>query len=177
MTAPSAAAAKPPAKGWSEHVLQFTGAVIAPGGTAHSIGNFLFNGNDVQIGDSGTYQADINSAATLASLRSDTITATGVYLSPDATISLDDLSPGTTLPFGTVLTLIDDDSISPISGVFENLPDGSFVTVGSNTYQADYEGGLLGNALTLTVVPEPAMIGLCAALLPLVGRRVRRRPR
>ena len=35
---------------------------------------------------------------------------------------------------------------------FSNLPDGSTVTIGSNTFQADYEGGD-GNDLTLTVVP------------------------
>ena len=37
-------------------------------------------------------------------------------------------------------------------GTFRNLPDGATVTVGSNTFLANYEGGD-GNDLTLTVVP------------------------
>ena len=51
-----------------------------------------------------------------------------------------------------VLTVIDNTSADPISGTFSNLPDGGMITAGSNTFQADYEGGT-GNDLTLTVVP------------------------
>ena len=151
--------------------------VIAPGATAGSVGNFTFNGATVQIGPYGTYAADINSAASSASLRSDMITATGVNLSSGATIVLDDLAPTTALPAGTVLTLIDNDSIGPIIGAFANLADGSTVTVGENTYVADYEGGD-GNDLTLTVAaPEPTSLLLGGLLLaPALGRRRRRRP-
>ena len=39
-----------------------------------------------------------------------------------------------------------------IERTFVNLADGSTFTVGSNTFQASYEGGN-GNDLTLTVVP------------------------
>lgn len=39
---------------------------------------------------------------------------------------------------------------TPIGGTFSNLPDGSAFTVGSNTFQANYEGGS-GNDLTLGV--------------------------
>jgi hypothetical protein len=39
-----------------------------------------------------------------------------------------------------------------IAGIFINLPDGGTITVGSNTFQANYEGGD-GNDLTLPVVP------------------------
>jgi hypothetical protein len=37
-------------------------------------------------------------------------------------------------------------------GTFANLADASTITIGSNTFRADYEGGD-GNDLTLTVVP------------------------
>jgi len=37
-------------------------------------------------------------------------------------------------------------------GTFSNLADGAIVTIGSNTFQANYEGGD-GNDLTLTVLP------------------------
>jgi hypothetical protein len=57
-----------------------------------------------------------------------------------------------TLSAGTVFTVINNNGTGPIAGSFNNLPDGSTITVGSNTYQADYEGGD-GNDLTLTIVP------------------------
>ena len=55
-------------------------------------------------------------------------------------------------PQCTVFTVINNTSVTPISGNFANLPDGSFLTSGGNTFQATYEGGD-GNDLTLTVVP------------------------
>jgi hypothetical protein len=56
------------------------------------------------------------------------------------------------LSAGTVFTVINNNGTQPIVGRFSNLPDGSTITVGSNTFQASYEGGD-GNDLTLTVVP------------------------
>ena len=53
---------------------------------------------------------------------------------------------------GKVFVAISNAAATPINGAFANLPDGSTFTVGSNTYQASYEGGD-GNDLTLTVVP------------------------
>ncbi len=57
-----------------------------------------------------------------------------------------------TLTLGTVLTVINNTATTPIAGTFSNLADGSTITLDSNTFQADYEGGD-GNDLTLTVVP------------------------
>jgi hypothetical protein len=56
----------------------------------------------------------------------------------------------TTLPPGMVLTVISNTWGGPITGTFSNLPDGAIVTIGGNTFQANYEGGD-GNDLTLTV--------------------------
>jgi autotransporter-associated beta strand protein len=56
------------------------------------------------------------------------------------------------LPLGTVFTVISNTAVTPIAGTFANLPHGGTITVGSNTFQANYEGGD-GNDLTLTVVP------------------------
>lgn len=53
---------------------------------------------------------------------------------------------------GLRLTLISNSSATPISGTFNNLPDGGIVTINGNNFQASYEGGD-GNDLTLTVVP------------------------
>ncbi len=57
-----------------------------------------------------------------------------------------------TLPQGTVLTALQNTAATPISGTFANLADDSTITIGSNTFQADYQGGD-GNDLTLTVIP------------------------
>ena len=59
---------------------------------------------------------------------------------------------GAVLSAGTTFSPISNTSATPIVGTFANLPDGSTFTVGTNTFQANYEGGD-GNDLTLTVVP------------------------
>ena len=61
-------------------------------------------------------------------------------------------SGSTVLAPGTVFTVIDNTAAIIISGNFSNLADGETVTVSSNIFQANYEGGD-GNDLTLTVVP------------------------
>ena len=53
---------------------------------------------------------------------------------------------------GTVMTVINNTSASPISGTFSNLPDGGIVNVNENNLQASYSGGD-GNDLSLSVVP------------------------
>jgi hypothetical protein len=60
-------------------------------------------------------------------------------------------SGGTALLPGTAFTIINNTGITAIFGTFINLPDGGTITIGSNTFQANYEGGD-GNDLTLTVV-------------------------
>jgi len=54
------------------------------------------------------------------------------------------------LATGTVFTVISNTAAIPIVGTFSNLPDGATITIGDNTFEADYEGGD-GNDLTLTV--------------------------
>jgi hypothetical protein len=61
-------------------------------------------------------------------------------------------SADSVLPSGTVFTVINNTAATPIGGRFSNLPDGTIIVEGSNTFQADCEGGD-GNDLTLTVVP------------------------
>jgi len=93
-----------------------------------------------------TYDFAINSSQAA----SDGVAAQGVTINSATLLYADN---GTaTLPPGTVFTVISNTSADPIAGVFNNLLDGATVTIGSNTYQADYEGGD-GNDLTLTVVP------------------------
>jgi len=67
-----------------------------------------------------------------------------------AQLSITDLATGTLSP-GTTFTAIDTTATTRTSGTFANLPAAGTVTVGSNSFQANYEGGD-GNDLTLTVV-------------------------
>jgi hypothetical protein len=98
------------------------------------------------FGFHGRYLCSYNSSKSSA----DEVVANGVTIG-HSIFQLADAA-GSTLPPGLVFTIIDNTAASPIAGTFSNLPDGSTITVGSNTFRADYEGGD-GNDLTLTVVP------------------------
>ena len=84
-------------------------------------------------------------------LKADAVTANGVTIETGATFTLGGRGSAT-LVAGTVLTVINNTAAVPISGTFANLLDGGTITVGSNTFEANYSGGD-GNDLTLTVVP------------------------
>ena len=81
----------------------------------------------------------------------DEVAALGVVINAGARFSFADIG-NSTLPIGTVFTIINNTSATPIAGAFSNLPDGSTFTSNGNAYQVSYEGGD-GNDLTLTVVP------------------------
>jgi autotransporter-associated beta strand protein len=83
-------------------------------------------------------------------IRADQVIAHGIKIN-GATFSLRGLAQGS-LPAGTTFTILSNTAADPIAGTFSNLADGSTLTVGGNTFQANYEGGD-GNDLTLTVVP------------------------
>ncbi len=109
--------------------------------SALTILSFLtFHSNSVDqfVFDSSTAQAN-------------TVVAGAVDLDPGCSISFRDLG-NAVLPLGTTFTVISSTVADPIFGQFDNLADGSTVTVNGNKFQADYEGGD-GNDLTLTVVP------------------------
>jgi autotransporter-associated beta strand protein len=121
-----------------------TGAFLAPGvnGAAGltTQGSLTFNAY-------GTYSCEVDTNR----VKADQVTARGVTINSGALFSCVALG-NQTLAQGTVFTVINNGAPNPIAGTFSNLPDGSTFTVGSNTFQANYEGGN-GNDLTLTVVP------------------------
>ncbi|PYL06774.1 MAG: hypothetical protein DME33_12625, partial [Verrucomicrobia bacterium] len=92
-----------------------------------------------------TFRAKRNRAKT------DQVIANEVTINSGAMIALSGQTQGR-LTTGLALTLISNTSANPISGTFNNLPDGSIVTINGNNFQASYSGGD-GNDLTLTVVP------------------------
>ena len=57
-----------------------------------------------------------------------------------------------TLAIGTVFTVINNTSASPIAGRFSNLANGSIFSSNGNNFKANYTGGT-GNDLTLKAVP------------------------
>jgi len=94
----------------------------------------------------GTYTCKVNTR----SVHADQVSTNGVTINTGAQVNL--IAAGNNvLPVGQVFTVIDNTSANPISGTFSNLPDGGTIQIGSNTFQANYEGGD-GNDLTLTVV-------------------------
>ena len=121
------------------------GAVLGPGEDPNTPGTLTIE-SSLTLKADATYRVTLNSNASSA----DAVVANGVGIS-EAQIVLSDLGSGT-LPPGTVFTVISNTAATPIAGTFANLADNSTVTVGNNTFQANYEGGT-GNDLTLTVVP------------------------
>ncbi len=100
-----------------------------------------------------TFKADGSYTCRLNTNRAttDQVVAKGTAIESGAQFTL--LPKGNrTLPFGTVFTVINNNGAAAITGTFSNLFDGGTITVGNNTFQANYEGGD-GNDLTLTVVP------------------------
>ncbi|HEX4665872.1 MAG TPA: autotransporter-associated beta strand repeat-containing protein [Chthoniobacterales bacterium] len=123
---------------------QVNRAILAPG--VDEIGLLTIE-NPLTFASRATYQWEVDTVAMTA----DKVVAAGVTISDGAIFSV--TAAGTAaLPIGTVLIVIDNTAAPAISGVFSNLPDGSSMSVGNNTFQANYEGGD-GNDLTLTIVP------------------------
>ena len=122
-----------------------SGAFLSPGVDAASHRTLTIR-NTLMFNSDGTYKCGFNSGTA----RADKVIAIGVTINSGAQFSFQD-SQATTLPLGTVFTVIDNTAANSIAGTFVNLADGSTFSVGSNTFQASYEGGD-GNDLTLTVV-------------------------
>jgi autotransporter-associated beta strand protein len=79
----------------------------------------------------------------------DRVVARGVTIQSGSELFFGPIDTGT-ITVGTIFTVINNTAATQINGTFSNLPDGGTITVGSNTFQANYEGGD-GNDLTLTV--------------------------
>jgi autotransporter-associated beta strand protein len=79
------------------------------------------------------------------------VIANGVTINSEAQFAFFN-NRGVTFPVGTVLIVLSNTAGTPISGEFENLPDGLVFTSEGNTFQVSYQGGD-GNDLTLTRIP------------------------
>jgi autotransporter-associated beta strand protein len=94
-----------------------------------------------------TFNADATYSFALKNKKAEVL-ANGVTIVSGAQFTM--TAPNRRLPAHKTATVISNTSTTPISGTFVNLPDGGTITIGVNTFQANYEGGD-GNDLTLTV--------------------------
>jgi len=122
-----------------------SGAVLAPGKNRTSIGVLTIL-NSIIFNSESSYDFQLDSSTAT----SDTVTVSGVTLESGALFLATDVA-SSTMALGTTFTAVNNTSPLAIAGTFANLPDGSTITIGNNTFQANYEGGD-GNDLTLTVV-------------------------
>jgi len=122
------------------------GAALAPGRSLHRIDTLMIL-SALTFNADATYSFELDSSSTIA----DSVVANGVTINNGAQFSANETG-NVSLPSGTEFTVINNTGSAAILGTFANLPDGGTITIGSNTFQANYEGGD-GNDLTLTVMP------------------------
>ena len=120
--------------------------VLRPGQAQTTIGTALSISKSLTINSDAKCHFVINSDIGVAGA----VIAKGVTIN-SALFSISDLG-NSTLPPGATYTLISNTAATAIAGTFANLPNGSTLVLGTNTFQASYEGGS-GHDLTLTVVP------------------------
>jgi autotransporter-associated beta strand protein len=123
-----------------------SGATLLAGNSTSSPGSLTIN-SALRFQSFSNYKCALNRAAGKAS----EVNALGVIIDNSATFTFVDVGTGPS-PIGTVFTVINNTSASPISGRFSNLPNGSIFASNGNNFRVNYTGGT-GNDLTLKVVP------------------------
>jgi autotransporter-associated beta strand protein len=122
-----------------------SGAFLSPGNSATSAGTLTIN-SALTVNSLSTYECVLNRSTPIAGK----VTALGVTINSNVPFTFVDTGTGT-LATGTVFTVINNTSASPITGTFSNLANGAtFTSSGGTTFKASYTGGT-GNDLTLTV--------------------------
>ncbi len=133
------------------------------GATTVSSGAFLSTQNSsintlsfgsTLVGSGATFSLDLNSSQ----LTADRVAVTGAATLTGATLSLLDLG-SSILSGGESFTLF---TYSSFTGTFSNLADAGSITLGSNTFVANY--GTTALTLTASAVPEPSTYAFLAGL-------------
>jgi autotransporter-associated beta strand protein len=123
-----------------------SGAILLAGNSATKPGTLTIN-SALTFNSLSTYKCVLSRTTVKASQ----VVGLGVTIKSGVPFTFLDIGTGT-LATGTVFTVINNTSASPITGTFSNLASGSVFTSNGNNFQASYTGGT-GNDLTLTVVP------------------------
>lgn len=103
----------------------------------------------------------------------DQLVANGVTLGSTSTLQVS-IASGLTFVAGAQYVVIDNTSLSAISGTFSGIAQGGTYTFGGYDFFASYTGGN-GNDFVLTAVPEPATWLGAALALGAIAYSVRRR--
>jgi len=123
-----------------------SGAILLAGNSSTSPGILTIN-NPLTFQSHSTYKCVLNRAQGKASQ----VSAFGITINSNVSFTFVDTGSGT-LATGTVFRVIDNISGLPISGRFNNLPDGLVFASNGNNFKVNYSGGT-GNDLILEVVP------------------------
>jgi autotransporter-associated beta strand protein len=123
-----------------------SGAILLAGNSSTSPGILTIN-NPLTFQSHSTYKCVLNRTQAKASK----ISAFGVTINSNVSFTFVDTGTGT-LTTGVVFRVIDNISGLPVSGRFNNLPDGLVFASNGNNFKVNYAGGT-GNDLTLEVVP------------------------
>jgi len=146
-----------------------SGGTVGPGNSPGILSSGNFN-----LQTAGTLAMEVNGGT--VGTQFDQLNVTGTVVL-NGTLSL--TSTGYTPVNGTLLFILANDGTDAITGNFDTLAEGSFLSVGSQayeiTYLADYAGSSFtgGNDVALMAVPEPgpALLGGLGMLLLLRRRR------
>jgi hypothetical protein len=128
------------------------GAIVLPGNAAKNPGALTIN-SALTFHSLSSYTCGLKrttSGTGQVTAVAGKVTAFGVTINSNVSFTFVDSGTGT-LPVGTVFTLINNTSGSPIAGQFSNLANGLLLTSNGNTFKVSYTGGT-GNDLTLKVV-------------------------
>jgi autotransporter-associated beta strand protein len=132
-----------------------TGGTLAPG-----LSPGTFSSTNVQLAASGTFAVEINGPS--AGSGYDQLIVTGQVILGNATLSG---STGFVPSAGATFVIINNQGSDAISGIFNGLPQGATVTLGSQAYSISYTGGD-GNDVVLTALAAvPTMSGMTLGAL------------
>ena len=127
-----------------------SGAIILGGNNAATPGNLTIN-NALTFESKSSYKCTLKRSTSGTGQVTGKVSALGVIINANVPFTFADTGTGT-LAIGTVLTVINNTSASPIAGRFSNLANGLIFTSNGNNFKVNYTGGT-GNDLTLKVVP------------------------
>ena len=139
--------------------------IIAPGNSPGQVTT-----TNLSLSSGNTLQIEINNVSSpVAGTDYDQIVVGGNVTLGGATLSLSTTFTGNS---GTVFTIIDNQGGNAVSGTFNGLAEGSFISANGRSYKISYVGGT-GNDVTLTVNPtitlNTANLALGATTLTING--------
>lgn len=160
------------------------GGTISPGATAAASAISTLSTGSLTFSGGGTFSLAINTSTingTTVASSVDAITGNLALGSTAPALALTDLGAAATLPLGDTIPFATytgtwDNNLFSVGGT--PIANGGKFTFGPNMFQLNYNGGVGGNTVVLTVIPEPESyasllggLGLLAGLQRFRSRR------